>query len=115
MNNYREKFERGQPVQHAVDTGRHGNEMLRLLNGAVASSSGSITIQKPAPLPDPKPQALQVEEYIVVGGMEVGRIPYSEPSKVKKTRKGKQDLKQQTVRTCITCKRNNYNFSQICR
>ena len=115
MRNHREKFLRGQRVRHANEAGRHGNEMLRQLNGAVASSKGSITIQKPAPLLDPKPQALRVEEYIVVGGMGVGRIPYPEPSESPHTRKGKQDLKQRAVRSCIKCKRNNCKFSQSCR
>jgi hypothetical protein len=53
-----DKFERGQSVLHATETVRHGNEMLRQLNAAIASSSGSIKIQNPAPLPDPMPQAL---------------------------------------------------------
>jgi hypothetical protein len=115
MRNHREKFLRGQRVRHANEAGRHGHEMLRQLNGAVASSKGSITIQKPAPLLDPKPQALRVEEYIVVGGMGVGRIPYPEPSELPHTRKGKQDLKQRAVRSCIKCNWNNFKFSQSCR
>jgi len=90
IRTYREQFQRNERVRQSVENAREGNERLEELNAALTSVNADAThdIPLPPPMPDPEPQAVHQQPFVVVGGVAVGDIPNTVPVRKKQKKQG---------------------------
>jgi len=112
IRTYREKFQRNERVRQSVENAREGNEKLAELNNALTAIAAETIcdIPIPRPMPDPKPQAMHISPYVVVGGVAVGQTP----SNVPVTKQRGTDKKKRQKLTCKYCEKNGGEFFQVC-